>query len=65
MLHAFGGSPIDEMVLTVMPTILGAGPVLFPNGTRLEGFKLVATQSYATGAVQLTYKISRPDSLAG
>lgn len=47
---------VDEMILSIVPTLIGAGLPLFPRGTRETSFDLVDTKSYNGGAVVLTYR---------
>ena len=47
---------IDEMILCVIPIILGNGIRLFPNQPKETKFDLVQADPYDTGAVMLTYK---------
>ncbi|MGD1893385.1 MAG: dihydrofolate reductase family protein [Cyclobacteriaceae bacterium] len=46
----------DEMILCVIPTILGSGIQLFPNHPKETKFDLIKTEPFDTGAVMLTYK---------
>ncbi len=45
---------IDEMIITLIPTVLGAGIPLFAPGASTTGFHTVSSQSYANGMVQWT-----------
>jgi dihydrofolate reductase len=50
---------LDEITITVIPVLLGAGKPLFAN---LEGdiaFELVRSKAYSFGYVQSTYKIKK------
>lgn len=47
---------IDEMVLSVHPTILGDGIRLFENLPKYSDFILMNTKSYSSGLVQLFLK---------
>ena len=47
---------IDEMTLSLIPTILGKGIQLFPNSPKETKFDLVNTESFDTGVVNLTFK---------
>ena len=49
---------VDQMILTVTPTILGNGIRLFTSVTREQDFMLSSLQSYPNGLVQLRYKRS-------
>jgi len=46
---------IDEMMLCLIPTILGKGIQLFPDNPVETKFDLINTESFETGAVILTY----------
>jgi len=45
---------IDEMIITLAPTVLGADIPLFAPGASTTGFHTVSSQSYANGMVQWT-----------
>ncbi|MDN3203002.1 dihydrofolate reductase family protein [Algoriphagus sediminis] len=47
---------IDEMIICIIPTIIGNGIPLFPNHPKETQFELVNTKPFDTGAVILTYK---------
>jgi len=49
-------SALDEMILTIIPTLLGRGIPLFPNEPLETGFELVSTSAFETGAVNLHYR---------
>lgn len=46
---------VDEMILCIIPTIIGSGIKLFPNNPKETEFDLVKSESFSTGAVLLTY----------
>lgn len=46
---------IDEMILCIVPTILGSGIPLFPNPQE-QSFELTKSEKFETGAVNLTYR---------
>ena len=46
---------IDELILTVIPVVLGEGIPLFPEGTRETYFDLAKAEGLSTGAVLLRY----------
>ncbi len=50
---------LDELLLTVVPVVLGAGKPLFSE--RLPGgpLKLLGTRTFATGMVELRYRVER------
>ena len=43
---------IDEMILTVFPTVLGDGIPLFAPGARRSSFTTMACETYETGLMQ-------------
>lgn len=47
---------LDRLSLTVIPRVLGEGPVLFPDGAPDTGFDLVEATPLARGAVRLVYR---------
>lgn len=48
---------LDEMIITIIPKIIGNGISLFPNNESIEqDWTLVHTQPFHTGVVNLTYK---------
>ena len=47
---------IDEMLLTIIPVILGSGIPLFPDNPRETNFELINSESFDTGIVNLTYR---------
>lgn len=50
---------IDEIILSVVPVILGDGRPLFKNGLPKSELTLLNSQSYASGLVQLHYQINK------
>ncbi|PTM01862.1 MAG: dihydrofolate reductase [Bacteroidetes bacterium] len=50
---------IDEIILSVVPVILGDGTPLFKNGLPKSELTLLNSQSYASGLVQLHYQINQ------
>lgn len=48
---------IDELVVTVVPVILGRGHPLFAGVGRRHGLELQGTSSYDNGLVQLRYAV--------
>ena len=46
---------IDEYIISIIPTVLGAGTMLFKDGAIEQKLKLVNVHSYDTGLVQLHY----------
>lgn len=47
---------VDEIILTIVPVILGQGIRLFPTGSLETKFELSGTESFETGLVNLYYK---------
>jgi len=47
---------LDELRLMVHPIVLGSGKRLFENGTGRAPLELVASQSFGTGVLNLTYR---------
>lgn len=54
--HFLGLNEIDEMIITIIPVVLGKGKPLFPNAPVESNFKLKNTEALSTGAVILTYE---------
>lgn len=48
---------VDELILSIHPTILGEGIPLFVNPTSPQSLNLVKCQSYNSGLVQLSYDV--------
>ena len=48
---------LDELILTVVPVILGEGKPLFERP--LPKLQLVSTRTFATGMVELRYEVAR------
>ncbi len=51
---------IDQLILTQVPVLLGAGRRLFGDLAADQAFELVASQSFPFGFVQSTYRLRRP-----
>ncbi len=47
---------IDEMILSVIPVVLGAGRKLFAGDQPTSNFKLQSAQPFSTGVVNLHYR---------
>lgn len=58
------GGLIDEMVLTVVPIILGDGVPLFAQPAPESAFILRSTRSYSNGLLQSVYEVSPSASQA-
>lgn len=50
---------IDEMIITIIPMMLGAGIPLFPNTTKESAWKLHNTHSYTNNVLQVEYHRNR------
>lgn len=46
---------IDEFIISIIPIILGDGIKLFHNTLHEQSLKLIKSESFASGLVQLTY----------
>ena len=53
--QALDAGLVDELVVTVCPTILGEGSPLFAGAQRRHSLRLQAQRELAGGIVQLTY----------
>ena len=51
-----GAGIVDELILFIMPVIIGCGIPLFSNSNTDQYLKLMECQSYSDGMVQLKYK---------
>jgi len=51
---------IDEIILSVVPVILGDGIRLFHEGIPASSLVLLSSQSFASGLVQMHYRVLRP-----
>ncbi|MBI1378949.1 MAG: dihydrofolate reductase [Frankiales bacterium] len=51
---------VDDLVVTVVPLILGEGLALFPPSGVETPLRLTGTQSWPSGMVQLRYAVARP-----
>lgn len=47
---------IDEMIISLIPIVLGSGIPLFPGSPTQTNFGLIHTESFSTGVVNLTYQ---------
>lgn len=47
---------MDEMILSVIPVILGKGIRLFPDSPLETQFDLITSEAFETGVVNLTYR---------
>ncbi len=49
---------IDELVLSIVPLVLGTGRKLFPDGVAYANFKLVDSAVAKTGVIIATYRLA-------
>ncbi len=49
---------LDELIISVIPVMVGEGIRLFQDGRPEQDLQLVSAQSYASGLVQLHYAVS-------
>jgi dihydrofolate reductase len=47
---------IDEMILSIIPIILGKGISLFPGEPKETEFELIRSEAFETGVVNLSYR---------
>ena len=47
---------LDELRLLVHPLVVGQGAKLFPDGSQPVSLELVASQTFSTGVLDLTYR---------
>jgi dihydrofolate reductase len=50
---------IDELIISIIPVLLGDGLHLFKNGRIEQKLKLIASKSFKKGLVQLHYTIAK------
>ena len=50
---------IDELIISVLPVLLGGGVPLFTNHSKLLQFELIKTETYLNQIVQLHYERKR------
>mgnify|MGYP000157891154 CR=1 FL=1 len=50
---------IDQIIVSVIPVLLGNGIRLFESGNPVSGLKLVSAKSFPSGLVQLNYSVNR------
>ncbi|MFD2200824.1 dihydrofolate reductase family protein [Shivajiella indica] len=48
---------IDEMIISIIPVLLGEGIPLFAKGIPYQDLKLLSSKSFDTGLVQLHYEV--------
>ena len=48
----------DELIISVIPVLLGKGIRLFSDGRPEQGLELISSNSFDTGLVQLHYKMT-------
>ena len=54
--HLLNMKAIDEMIISIIPTVLGDGIPLFPNHPKETIFSLLKAESFETGVVNLHYE---------
>jgi dihydrofolate reductase len=50
---------VDQMIITVIPIILGKGIRLFNSMNKEHDCKLISAQSYPSGLIQLRYEVKK------
>lgn len=50
---------IDELILSIIPVLVGSGKRLFTTGRPEQGLELTGVKSFDTGLVQLYYRMNR------
>ncbi|HAI75683.1 MAG TPA: dihydrofolate reductase [Microscillaceae bacterium] len=53
------GKYLDEIILSIIPILVGDGTKLFQNGLPEQKLQLLHTQSFPSGLVQLHYAVQR------
>lgn len=53
----FNENAVDELILAVMPVVLGNGKPLFDGIKKPTDMKLISSESFPNGVVQLKYEI--------
>lgn len=51
---------LDELTISIVPILLGAGIRLFEEGEGERALELVETRSWPSGLAQLRYRLARP-----
>jgi dihydrofolate reductase len=51
---------LDELLLTIVPIVLGAGKRLLPLAGPTAPLKLMHTTTFPNGAIELVYRFARP-----
>jgi dihydrofolate reductase len=59
----FAAELIDDVVLSIIPIVLGAGIRLFPGGEGEHRLDLESHHSWPSGMVQVRYRVRRRDSV--
>jgi len=60
-----GMGAIDYMIISIVPTILGKGIPLFPEGTRESRWRTVGIHHYPTGIVGIKYESAGSGATVG
>lgn len=48
---------VDEIIITQIPVLLGAGILLFPSNNKESKWQLIKFESYKNGVIQLQYHV--------
>lgn len=52
---------VDEMIISIIPLVLGGGIPLFPTGSPETWFEFAGVDSFSSGVVNLRYLRRRPE----
>jgi dihydrofolate reductase len=52
---------VDELIISIIPVLLGAGTRLFQEGFPQQGVRLREARTFEKGLVQLSYQVMRED----
>ena len=56
--QVFNEKCVDEVILSVMPVVLGKGAPLFVGIEKHLPMELLASEAFPNGVVQLTYRMA-------
>ncbi|MDX5319585.1 MAG: dihydrofolate reductase family protein [Bacteroidota bacterium] len=51
---------VDELIISVIPILLGSGKPLFLASPKIHGLELLSTKPFSSGLVQLHYRVNHP-----
>jgi dihydrofolate reductase len=54
---------IDEIIISIIPVLLGSGTRLFQDGRLQQALELISSKSFSKGLVQLHYQRMRPPGM--